>query len=166
MTRPTAGPTLRVVAAPKLWKVIAMTTAAPKKKPAPGATARSRAAAATREGEAAQATVAAVIAGDAPPPAADVKAEAAGAREVEVLVGGKKWKIELARLDDFELIEDLGRVDAGDMGRLPSALQRVLGPTQYVAAKKALRDPETGRVSLEAGSKFFEDLWAALNPNS
>lgn len=127
----------------------------------PGATARGRAAA--EKAAAAKAAAAADV--PVEPPAADVKAEATE-HVVTVNIAGHDWKIELARLDDFELIEDLGLMDAGEMGRLPSALRRVLGEQQYVAVKKLLRDPATGRVSIDKGAVFFEDLWKALAPNS
>jgi hypothetical protein len=69
-------------------------------------------------------------------------------------------------LDDFELLDDLRAAqDDEDGSRLPSLLRRLLG-ADYKRVLDALRDPVTGRVTVEAGATFVWDLFKALNPNS
>jgi len=76
-------------------------------------------------------------------------------------VAGRDWKIDREALDDFELLDDLGEVEAGNPARLPSVLRRLLGE-QYKPALEAIRDPKTGRVGVEAGSNFVNALFEAL----
>ena len=91
------------------------------------------------------------------------KAPVDGVHEAEV--GGRTWRVEAEAMDDFELLDDLGEVEAGNAARLPRVLRRLLGPEQYKAAMDVLRDPDTGRVGVEAGADFVRDLFEAL-PNS
>ena len=75
-----------------------------------------------------------------------------------VAVDGHDYTIERDALDDFELMDDLGRLEQGQIVRLPAVLRRLLGDEQYAAAVDAIRDPETGRVTLERGAAFVGDL--------
>lgn len=71
-------------------------------------------------------------------------------------------------LDDFELVEELGQVQFGkaeDRGRLPLILRRLAGDDGYKAVMDGLRG-ENGRVPLQAGFDFIQELFGALNPNS
>lgn len=80
----------------------------------------------------------------------------------DVVVAGRSWTIERAALDDFELLADFGAIEAGNAARVPIALQRMLGPAQTREAIASLRDPDTGRVSIEAGADFFKTLLEGL----
>lgn len=80
----------------------------------------------------------------------------------KVDVDGKTWTIEPDALDDFELLDDLGAVEAGNAARLPSTLRRLLGPVQYKAALNSLRDADTGRVPVEAGAEFVKAIFEGL----
>lgn len=69
-------------------------------------------------------------------------------------------------LDDFEVLDDIRAVqDNKDGSRLPSLLRRLAGPDEYKKVLEGLRGAN-GRVSVEDGSKFVLDLFAALAPNS
>lgn len=83
-----------------------------------------------------------------------------------VTVRGVEYVIPEGARDDFELLDDLGRADEGDTSRFPAILRRLLGPVQTRIALDSLRDPETGRVSVDAGTDFVLELFRALNPNS
>lgn len=72
---------------------------------------------------------------------------------------GRDWEVAEESLDDFELLADFGALEDGNPSRLPSALKRLLGPEQYRDAIELLRDPDTNRVSVEAGAGFFRDLF-------
>ena len=81
-------------------------------------------------------------------------------------VRGRDWTVLTEALDDFELLDDLNALEQkGDATRLPAVLRRLLGE-QWRDAMDAMRNTETGRVSVEAGSEFVMDLMGALNPNS
>jgi hypothetical protein len=94
---------------------------------------------------------------------------------VETVEGGKRVTcrgitvtIPDEALDDFELVEELGRVQFGeqqDRGRLPLILRRLVGDSGYKAVMDGLRGPN-GRVPIQAGFEFIKELFGALNPNS
>lgn len=84
-------------------------------------------------------------------------------------VGGVEYTIDSDALNDFELLDDLRMLDSGDPQAalsMPRVLKSFLGAEQYRAAMNSLRDPETGRVPIEAGGKFVGELLGSLNPNS
>lgn len=95
---------------------------------------------------------------------------------VRVQLHGVDWKIDPATMDDFELLDDLNALDQKeDATRMPSVLRRFLtipdkdgdpDDSQFRLAMDTLRDKKTGRVTVEAGSRFVWDLLAELNPNS
>lgn len=86
---------------------------------------------------------------------------------VTVTVRDVEWTVPTEALDDFELLDDLNALDQhGDGTRLPAVMRRFLGDDQFAKAMKLLRDPSTGRVTVETGTVFFWDLMEALNPNS
>src|SRR5690349_21824252 len=71
---------------------------------------------------------------------------------------GREWLVPEEALDDFELLDDINSLEQkSDASRMPSILRRLLGD-QWGDAMEALRDKETKRVSVEAGSKFVWDL--------
>lgn len=94
--------------------------------------------------------------------ASTVKAQADGATIVAE-VEGREWTISQDALDDFELLDDLAELENGNAVRLPSALKRLLGAEQYREAMAVLRN-EQGRVTVEAGGKFVQDVLTSVNP--
>lgn len=95
----------------------------------------------------------------------DRRPKAEESDDLKVTCRGQEWTIAKDALDDWELMDDLGRADAGNPAFMASALRRLLGPQQTVAAMNLLRDKKTGRVSLESGGEFAQELFLALNPN-
>lgn len=81
-------------------------------------------------------------------------------------VAGMTLTVDPAAMDDFELLDELARLDDGEAVRMPRVLRKLLGDKQMVVAMECLRDDDTGRVSLEVGAQFVRDLMAALRPNS
>ena len=97
---------------------------------------------------------------------ADHKAKDDGPKDIVATVAGREWTVPAGALDDFELLDDLNALEQREDGtRLPSILRRLLGD-QWRPAMDAIRDKETGRVSVEAGGEFVSTLLGALNPNS
>jgi len=76
-------------------------------------------------------------------------------------VAGQDWRIDPEALDDFELLDDLGEVEAGNAARLPRVLRRLLGD-QYPAALEALRDETTGRVPLDPATAFVNAVFEGI----
>jgi hypothetical protein len=70
-------------------------------------------------------------------------------------------------IDDFELLEDLARIqnDEKQRGLLPNVLHRLLGDAGFRAVMDRLRGTN-GRVPVKAGISFVEELFKALSPNS
>lgn len=69
-------------------------------------------------------------------------------------------------LDDFELLDDMRAIDVNkNASRLPAMLRRLVGD-EYDSVMAALRDGESGRVTITAASAWINDLLGALNPNS
>lgn len=65
-------------------------------------------------------------------------------------------------LDDFEVLDDMRALqDEEDASRMPALLRRLIGD-DYKRVLNALRDPSTGRVKVEDGTKFVWDLIGAL----
>lgn len=85
----------------------------------------------------------------------------------EVSMQGMTVRVPREALDDFELLDELGQMQSGEATSLPSLpklLRRLVGP-DYKPVMEGLRDPQTGRVSVQAGTQFVMDLFKALNPN-
>lgn len=76
-------------------------------------------------------------------------------------VAGQEWTVDRDALDDFELLDDLGEIEDGNAARMPRVLRRLLGD-QYKAALDTIRDPQTGKVGVEAGAQFVRELFEAL----
>lgn len=95
--------------------------------------------------------------------------------KVETVDGGKRVTIKGVTvtvpdeaIDDFELVEELSRVQFGskeERGRLPLILRRLIGDDGYRAVMDDLR-ATNGRVPVQAGFEFIQELFGALNPNS
>lgn len=95
--------------------------------------------------------------------------------KVELIDGGKRVThhgvtvvVMDEALDDFELVDELSRVQFGekeDKGRLPLICRRLVGEDGYKAIMDGLRGPN-GRVTVQAGFQFIQELFGALNPNS
>lgn len=68
------------------------------------------------------------------------------------------------RMDDFELMDDMARLESGEPQRAPSVLRRLLGDEQYAQAMNALRD-DAGKVRMEAAMELFKEIFEAF-PNS
>lgn len=68
--------------------------------------------------------------------------------------------------DDFELLEDLARLDEGAQSRTPAILRRMVPADDRARILNALRDEETGRVPIALGIRFVWALLNAASPNS
>lgn len=66
-------------------------------------------------------------------------------------------------LDDFELMEELSRIDDGQGHRFGAVARRLFGDG-YKQVMDGLRD-ESGRVPVEPAIVFIRDVMSALNPN-
>lgn len=85
---------------------------------------------------------------------------------------GIKVTIEIAALDDFELLRDLGRMqdasvpEASKFAGIPGVFTRLFGEQQSGRVLDGLRDPKTKRVTVSAASSFLFEVFGALNPES
>lgn len=103
-----------------------------------------------------------------------VEEDLLGSSDFEIELHGIKLVIPADATDDFELLDDLSRLDNGDASRLPSLLRRLLpdiedenGDTinQWSRAMDSIRD-QNGRVTIESGATFVQEIFEAINPNS
>lgn len=69
-------------------------------------------------------------------------------------------------LDDFELLGDLARLDAGNQSLMPQILGRLVSASEYARILDALRNEVTGRVPAARGIRFVYALLNAASPNS
>lgn len=83
---------------------------------------------------------------------------------IKVTVRDHTVLVDPEALNDLELLDELNTLDSGNGLVLPSVLRRLVGD-QYKALLEAIRDPETGRVTGEAGAEFVRDILGAF-PNS
>lgn len=70
-------------------------------------------------------------------------------------------EISQGAVDDIELLEDLSRIDNGDLLAVSSALRRLLGEKQKKALYDFCRDPQTGRSSITKVSTIMMELFTA-----
>lgn len=121
-------------------------------------------------------TVASPKAKKTPKQPADHLEPKASKPKVSDVEGGKKvtWPdgfsvlILIEAINDFELLDEMSQMQSlGERGsvKLPSVLRRTLGDDQMAPVMDRLRDPQTKRVTIQAGVGFFQDLFGALNPN-
>lgn len=79
--------------------------------------------------------------------------------------------VSLAIFDDLDMVEYLYDLQAAQEGDGTGAfaivpfLKKLCGD-QYTAMKDALRDPDTGRVSIDKVSEFIAQLLEQVAPNS
>lgn len=94
----------------------------------------------------------------------DHKSKVEGPPEsITVEVRGLELVIPSAAMDDWELMDDLANAEANDNAiALAGSLRRLLTDEQRKAAMNECRDPETGRVTIEAGTSFVSDLFEAI----
>ena len=64
-------------------------------------------------------------------------------------------------LDDFELIEDLARIDKGDLLAVSSALSRLLGEEQKKKLLDFCRDPKTKISSFTRVSTVLMEIFTS-----
>lgn len=90
-------------------------------------------------------------------------------KTVEVM--GVTLAVSPAIFDDLDMVEYLYDLQAAQEGDGVGAfaivpfLKKLCGP-QYTAMKDALRDPDTGRVSIDKVSEFIAQLLEQVAPNS
>lgn len=95
-------------------------------------------------------------------------------RKVTVTEEGDGYKVTFRDIElhiveeatnDYELVEDLAEEDPAKM---PGVLRKLFGDDGYHALKEALRNPDTGRITVDGpGSigEFLTDLFEAINPS-
>ena len=88
-----------------------------------------------------------------------------GPQVITATVRGIEVEVSADVLDDFELLDDLSRIDDQDPSRMPSLLRRLAGDS-YREVLDAARDEDTGKVTIEAGAALVGELFEAINPNS
>jgi len=84
---------------------------------------------------------------------------------ISVTVGENEYQIVADARDDFELLDDLSRLDDGDITRFPAILRRLLTPQDQRKAMDSLRG-ENGRVGVLEGTRFVYEILDGLSPNS
>lgn len=90
-------------------------------------------------------------------------------KTVEVM--GVTVTVDPAIFNDLDMVEylyDLQTAQTGDGSgafAIVPFLKKLCGP-QYTAMKDALRDPDTGRVSIDKVSEFIAQLLEQVAPNS
>ena len=85
---------------------------------------------------------------------------------LQITVRGTVFEVAEDALDDFELLDDLSRLEDGEGQKLPSVLRRLIGAEQFRTAMDLARDKESGRVSTEAGAELVQEILEAVAPNS
>lgn len=69
-------------------------------------------------------------------------------------------------LNDFELLDEMRAIDVDrNAAMMPAVLRRLIGD-DFRQVMDALRDPDTGRVTIDAATAWIRSLMEALNPNS
>ena len=76
------------------------------------------------------------------------------------LIGG-----DVQVFDDLELVADLDALAEGNGLKIAPVFKRLMG-ARYKSVLEDLRNPETGRVSIEDASNFVMALLTAVSPNS
>ena len=67
-------------------------------------------------------------------------------------------------LDDFEVLDAIAKLDNRKVHAFPDVLRRVVGE-DFRIVMNVLRDPVTGRVSIESGVTYVHEMLGAINPN-
>ncbi|MCE0510845.1 hypothetical protein LVJ59_17490 [Microbacterium sp. KKR3/1] len=81
-----------------------------------------------------------------------------------VTIKGITVKIDKDALDDFELLDDLAKMQDGEGARIASVAHRLFGD-DFKTVMDGLRG-DNGRVSVEVASEFISEVLAAVAPNS
>ena len=94
-------------------------------------------------------------------------------------VRGHEFSVPAEALDDLELIDELNQLsNDGNALAIPSLLRRLLpdlpadekadrpAVSQWSIAMNLARDPESKRVTVQAGEALLGELMEALDPNS
>lgn len=81
-----------------------------------------------------------------------------------VTIKGVTVRVDKDALDDFELLDDLAKMQEGEGARLASVAHRLFGE-DFKTVMDGLRG-ENGRVSVETASEFIGEVITALSPNS
>lgn len=75
---------------------------------------------------------------------------------------GFAFEITADARDDYELFEDLVKLDRGDVSVMPSILTRLLGDKQKAALMEHCRNEETSRVSTVALTAELRRIMATV----
>lgn len=67
--------------------------------------------------------------------------------------------------DDFEFLDDIANLENQKAQRMPMMLRRLVDDRDFRAIMDALRDRETGRPSIKAGTDYIQAVLRAVNPN-
>lgn len=87
-----------------------------------------------------------------------------GGGMASVVVRGVTVEVAAEAMDDFELMDDIARMEESPV-YLPRVLRRLVGEEGYRALLDVVRG-DSGRVSLEDGAEIVGELLEALNPSS
>ena len=104
-----------------------------------------------------------------PAPPQDHKLPKAAERRVDV--AGVEFDIDPQVFDDLDVLEDLYDIQNSDndpngVFKVIHLLKKLLGDDTYRRVKDALRDPETGRVGMDAVAGFLVETMRQASPNS
>lgn len=88
-----------------------------------------------------------------------------------VSVRGVEFDVDPDAFDDLDLIEDMYAIqnsmdDPNGVFKIVPLMRKLLGEDTYRRVKDALRDPDTGRVGMEAVAEFLSDVMEQASPNS
>ena len=81
-------------------------------------------------------------------------------------VRGVDVQLDTDLLDDFELMDDIARVEDGDVTRATKVLRRLLSDEDRAALMETARDPITKRIDIQAGMVVVQELFGTFDPNS
>ena len=98
-----------------------------------------------------------------PAPVQDHRPKAGEVREVTVQ--GLRIQVDPDLFDDFEVLDQISRLESGDPLPLPALLRKIAGD-RFTSIMDHLRDPGTGRVPAQAGAGFVLELMRAAAPSS
>ena len=87
-----------------------------------------------------------------------------GPEVVTATVRGVTIEISADVMDDFELLDDLARLDDQDPSRMPALLRKLAGD-KYRELLETARDKDTGKVTIEAGGALIGEIFEAIDPN-
>lgn len=83
-----------------------------------------------------------------------------------VTVDGVTVTVPEEALDDFEVLDASSRLQQQDPSALTALLRLLVGNDWSRIMQELKASASTGRVNVETGAKFVNDLLGALNPNS